>query len=224
MKILIIEDDQDISNFLKNCLEAEFFTVDQAFDGHRGSYLARTNNYDLIIVDYMLPLQKGDEVVKETRADGKNTPIIMLTVNTDLDNKINLFEIGVDDYLTKPFVFEELLARIRALLRRPINITTNIIKIDDLIIDLEKHRAWRGKREVYLTRREFSLLEYMAKNQGRVLSRSAILDHVWDMDVDVFSNTVESHILKLRKKINGAKRRDLIHNVSGCGYKIDIKR
>ncbi|MEI7451904.1 MAG: response regulator transcription factor [Candidatus Falkowbacteria bacterium] len=224
MKILIIEDDLDISKFLKMSLESEFFVVDECIDGAKGSFLARTNEYDLIIVDYSLPTQNGDEVVREIRADGKTMPIIMLTVNAEMHDKLKAFEIGVDDYLGKPFVFEELLARVRALLRRPGKIEAPITSIGDLIIDDARHKVWRGNKEIYLTKKEFCLLKYLLQNQGKPMSRAMIMEHVWEMEVDPFSNTVESHILKLRKKININKRSNLIYNISGHGYKMDLKK
>jgi len=224
MKILIIEDDIDISKFLKMSLESEFFVVDECVDGAKGSFLARTNEYDLIVVDYSLPTQNGDEVVREIREDGKNMPIIMLTVNSETKNKVDLFKIGVDDYLTKPFVFEELLARIRALLRRPAKIEMPVNSIGDLIIDESRHKVWRGSKEIYLTKKEFCLLKYLLQNQGKPMSRAMIMEHVWEAEIDPFSNTVESHILKLRKKINVAKRPNLIYNISGHGYKLDLKK
>lgn len=224
MRILIIEDELEIAKFLKSGLEAEFFIVDLAPDGEKGSFMARTNEYDLIIVDYILPKMNGREVVKEIKKDKKDVCIMMLTVKGAMEQKVDLFELGVDDYVTKPFVFEELLCRIKAVLRRPKKIEKSILKIDDLIVDADCHLVKRGKKAIYLTRKELALLEYMLRNRGRVLSRSMILEHVWDINADPFSNTIESHILNLRKKINLNRKKELIHTIPGRGYKLDLKK
>jgi DNA-binding response OmpR family regulator len=222
MRILIIEDSKEITNFLKLSLEGEQFVVDVAEDGERGSFWARTNDYDLIILDNILPKKTGLEVCEEIRKSGKTMPIIVLSVRSETLTKIQLLNAGADDYLIKPFSFEELLARIRALLRRPKVIESEILQVDDLTLDTKKCLVKRGKKEeIYLTRKEFMLLEYLLKNSGSVLSRGMIMEHVWDMNVDPFSNTIESHILSLRRKIDSPGRKKLIHTVSGRGYKID---
>ncbi len=219
MRILIVEDEKEILNFLKVSLEAECFVVDMAEDGEGGSYLARTNDYDLIILDNMLPKKSGREICEEIRKDGKNVPILMLSVKSETTTKIDLLNAGADDYLTKPFSFEELLARARALLRRPKQIESETIRVKDLSLDTKKHLAKKGDREIYLTRKEFILLEYLMRNPGLVLSRGMIMEHVWDMHADPFSNTVESHILNIRKKIDSKSKIKLIHTVPGRGYK-----
>lgn len=224
MRILLIEDDKDILVFLKSSLEEECFVVDVSSDGKEGSYLARTNEYDLIILDYMLPKLNGFEVCKQIREDGKETPIIILTVKTELDDKVALLNLGADDYLTKPFSYKELLARIKALLRRPKAIEKELFNVDDLIVDPAKHLVKRGDKIIYLTRKEFSLLLYMVKNQGLVISRGMIMEHVWDMNADPFSNTIESHILNLRRKIHFSNRKKLIHTIPGRGYKLDVRK
>ena len=224
MRLLLIEDDADIAEFLKINLETEFFTVDLAGDGARGSFLARTNNYNLIICDFNLPLLSGPEVVKEVRLENKTVPIIMLTVIGALDNKLELFSLGVDDYLTKPFVFEELLAHIKAILRRPRTAQSTSLKIDDLFVNVDRHLVKRGKLDIHLTRKELGLLEYLLKNRGRILSRGLLLENVWDADADPFSNTIETHILNLRRKIDLPGKKKLFHTVPGRGYKIDIKK
>jgi DNA-binding response OmpR family regulator len=221
MRILIIEDSKEITNFLKLSLEGEQFVVDVAEDGEKGSFWARTNDYDLIILDNILPKKTGLEVCEEIRKSGKTMPIIVLSVRSETLTKIQLLNAGADDYLIKPFSFEELLARIRALLRRPKVIESEILQIDDLTLDTKKCLVKRGKKEIYLTRKEFMLLEYLLKNSGSVLSRGMIMEHVWDMNVDPFSNTIESHILSLRRKIDLPGKKKLIHTVSGRGYKIN---
>lgn len=224
MRILLIEDEKDIAEFIKMNLIADFYTVDIALDGERGSFLARTNDYDLIICDYVLPKQTGPEIVKEIRTENKDVPIIILTVKSEIASKVNLFNLGVDDYLTKPFLFEELLAHIKAILRRPAKRENQVLKIDDLLLDTDKHLVKRGRQAITLTRKELSLLEYLLKNRGRIMSRIMIMEHVWDANADPFSNTIESHITNLRRKINLPGKKELIHTVSGRGYKIDLRK
>ena len=223
MRILLIEDEKNVVNFLKPNLEACYFAVDVAEDGERGSFMARTNSYDLIILDNVLPKKDGKQTCEEIRAANKIMPIIVLSVIVAANKKIELLNSGADDYLTKPFSFKELLARINALLRRPNKIEGSIMQIDDLVLDTKKNKVTRMGKEILLTKKEFMLLEYMMRNQGIALSRGEILEHVWDMNTDPFSNTIESHILNLRKKINIPKsKKKLIHTLSGKGYKIDI--
>ncbi|HUZ92783.1 MAG TPA: response regulator transcription factor [Candidatus Paceibacterota bacterium] len=220
MRILLIEDAADVADILKSQLEAKPFAVDVARDGERGSYLARTNGYDLILLDNLLPKKSGITVCGEIRAAGKNTPILVLSVKSETTAKIDLLNAGADDYLVKPFSLEELLARIRALLRRPARIETEVMKVGDFILDVKNCSLHRGKKEMHLTRKEFMLLEYLLKHRGSVLSRAMLMEHVWDMSVDPFSNTIESHILSLRKKLGGCGSRKLIQTISGRGYKI----
>ena len=223
MRILVVEDEKQISDSLKVSLGAECYAVDVAEDGAKGSYLARTNEYDLIILDNILPKKSGLEVCKEIRDNGSTTPIIMLSVKTESTTKVDLLNAGADDYLTKPYSFQELLARIRALLRRPQDIEDEILTIDDIALDSRKHTVKRGKKEIYLTRKEFALLEYLLKNQGVALSRGMIMEHVWDMNVDLFSNTIESHILSLRRKLDIKNKKKFIHTVPGIGYKAELR-
>jgi len=222
MRILIIEDEQEIIEFLKKSFESECFIVDTAMDGAEGSYLARTNKYDLIILDNLMPKKNGLEVCKEIRGEEITTPIIMLSVQSESSTKVDLLKAGADDYLTKPFSFEELLARTRALLRRPTKTEYSILEIGDLKLDTPRHLAIRGKKEIYLTRKEFMLLEYLMQNRGAVMSRGMIMEHVWDMNADPFSNTIESHIVSLRKKIDAENKPKIIHTVPGRGYKADL--
>lgn len=224
MKVLIIEDEKGISNFLKKSLETECFTIDIVEDGEKGVLAATTNKYDIIVLDNVLPKKMGNEVCQEIRQANINTPIIMLSVKSETATKVDLLNAGADDYLTKPFSLEELLARIRALLRRPKEMTNEIIKIYDLELDQKEHTVRRGDKDIYLTRKEFMLLEYLIKNQGIVLSRGMILEHVWDMNADPFSNTIESHILSLRRKINVGNKKNFIKTVPGIGYKIERDR
>jgi DNA-binding response OmpR family regulator len=221
MRILVIEDEEGIASFLKAGLESEYFAVDVAEDGERGSFLGRTNEYDIIILDNMLPKKNSSEVCDDIRRVGKTTPIIMLSARAELGVKVELLNKGADDYVTKPFSLEELLARIRALLRRPTAITSEVLQTDDLILDTKQHSIKRGGKEIYLTKKEFMLLELLLKKKGSVVSRGTIMEHVWDMNVDPFSNTIESHILNVRKKIATEGGRELISTLSGIGYKIE---
>lgn len=219
MKILIIEDDKKIIDFLKASLEAEYFAVDVAHDGEKGLYLARTNEYDLIILDNNLPKKKGNEVCEMLRQEGKTTPILVLSVKTETHDKVELLNLGADDYLSKPFSFQELLARIRALLRRPQQIEGDVLSISDVTMDTKRLKVLHQDKEVLLTRKEFMLLELLMRNRGTVLSRSMILEHVWDINADPFSNTIESHIMSLRQKLDPQKK--LIQTIPGRGYRID---
>ena len=222
MRILVVEDDKNIARILKKGLEEACFVVDLKHDGKDGLFSAITNDYDLVILDNMLPKKTGQEICEELRKK-KDTPVIMLSVRTDVSNKVNSLNIGADDYLDKPFSFEELLARIKAVLRRPKKVRKKILRCSckGVVLDTEKNTVTFRNKEVYLRRKEFMLLELLMKNKGQVVSRSMILEHVWDSDVDPFSNTIESHISNLRKKFKGGKGSGFIKTVSGRGYKVE---
>jgi DNA-binding response OmpR family regulator len=219
MRVLVIEDEQQISNFIKDALKSEFFAVDVADNGEDGSAMAKANSYDLVILDLGLPKKKGLEVLTEIRAKGKTFPVLVLSVKAETASKVELLDAGADDYLSKPFSLEELRARVRALLRRPKKIEGEILSDGGLTLDTKSFSLKIKNEEVYLTRKEFMLLEYFMRNPGIVLSRSMIMEHVWDMNADPFSNTIESHILSLRKKIEKADKPKLIHTIPGRGYK-----
>jgi two-component system OmpR family response regulator len=221
MNILIVEDNEETLSFLQSSLEEEGFVVDVATDGRAGSSKARNKNYDVIILDNMLPQKDGLQVCSEIRAAGKSVPIIMLSVRSEVATKVELLNAGVDDYLTKPFVFKELLARIKALLRRPKKVERKVLKVGDLILDMQRHSITRGSKEIRLSPKELVLLEYLIRNRGLVISRVSLFEHVWDMNVDPCTNTIEAHIFNLRKKINQKGKRELIHTISGVGYKIE---
>lgn len=222
MRILIVDDEGEIGLFLKKSLETECYIVDWADSGEKGLELAKKTAYDLAIFDFNLPGMNGQELCAQIRSAGLKLPVIMLSVNSETATKISSLNMGADDYLTKPFSFEELLARIRALLRRPNHLDNELLQVGDLTLDAKKHKVTRSDKEIYLTKKEFQLLQYLLRHKGTVLSRGMILDQVWDMNADPFSNTIESHIVSIRRKIkdNNSKKR-IIKTVSGLGYKIE---
>ncbi|MDE2019367.1 MAG: response regulator transcription factor [Patescibacteria group bacterium] len=222
MRILVVEDDQQTGEILKENLEAESYAVDLEQDGAKGLYRAKTNDYDFIILDNILPNKEGSEICQELRYSGKMMPIMMLTVQDEINRKVGALNIGADDYLTKPYSYAEFSARVRALLRRPKQVEGMRLAVDDLILDKEKGIVSRAGREIYLTGKEFALLEYLMKNHGRLVTRGMILEHVWDNNGDLFSNTIETHILRLRRKIDLRNKRRLIHTVPGRGYRISL--
>jgi two-component system, OmpR family, response regulator len=221
MRMLIVEDEQEIREYLVQNFEKEGFIVDSSDNGEEGSYFARTNEYSILIIDHILPKKTGLEIIQEVREQEKTVPIIMLSVKSDTAHKIETFRAGVDDYVSKPFSFQELNARVKALLRRPYSIKNQIYQIDDLTIHSEKQEVTRNGRPIYLTRKEFLLLECLVKDTGKVLSRGVIMENVWDMSIDPFSNTLETHILNLRRKI-GKNSKKIIKTVPGRGYKIGV--
>ncbi len=221
MKILIIEDEKDIGIFLKNNLQRSNFIVDLKENGENGLFAARTNPYDLIILDLNLPDDNGLNICKKLRLEQNQTPILILTVNSDIITKVELLNSGADDYLTKPFSVSELIARIRAILRRPKEIIKPTITTGDFFLKEENQSVVKKGKEIYLTRKEFMLLECFMRNRGRVLSRGEIIEHVWDSDADIFSNTIETHILNLRKKLGSNSRLPIIRTCSGRGYVMD---
>jgi len=224
MKILIIDDEKDIVSFLKNGLKAKAYIVDTAFDGEEGSYLARSNNYNLIVLDNNLPKLKGTQVLKNIRRSGISTPVLALTVETSLEQKGEMFQEGADDYLTKPFLFDEFLWRAEALMRRPKIIREKILKMGKLSLDTKNQLAMRNGRKIYLTGKEYALLELFFHRRDEILSRSQIMDQAWENNADPFSNTIEAHIMSLRKKINLPEEVDYIHTFAGRGYKFSLNR
>jgi heavy metal response regulator len=218
MKILLVEDEKKVASFIKRGLEEEHFTVDVAYDGESGEFMALTSEYDLIILDILLPKKNGFEVLKSLRANGIQTPILILTAKGSIDYKVEGLNSGADDYLTKPFAFAELIARIRSLLRRTSSEKSNIIKVADLELDIVKHIAKRGEKIIELTAREYSLLEYFMRNKGRVLMRTMIAEHIWDYHFDNVSNIIDVYVRRLRKKIDEGFPKKLIHTIRGVGY------
>lgn len=223
MRILIIEDDLEISAFLKTALKSQLFVVDCAHDGEKGAFLARTNHYDLIVLDCNLPKLSGSEVIKEIRQD-KKTPILVLTVKASLEDKQEMFEMEADDYLVKPFVFKEFILRVNALLRRPREIEEKNLKFADINLNSKTKEVKRSNKKIILTNKEYNLLEFFLKRPKQILSRSEIMEHVWDMNADPFSNSIEAHLMNLRKKLNKIKKKNYIHTLNGRGYKLDFSK
>jgi|YelNatPaOPRAMG01_1025707.scaffolds.fasta_scaffold14366_5 heavy metal response regulator len=220
MRILLVEDDEHIVDFLKRGLKEEGYVVDIAYNGEDGLYLAENEGFDLIILDILLPKLDGFELCKRLRAKGNLTPILMLTAKDEIEDRVHGLDIGADDYLVKPFAFEELLARIRALLRRQKSIESSVLKIGDLTLNLLTREVKRGGKSIELTTREFELLKFLMYHPGQVLTRTQIAEHVWSYDFDYFSNIVDVYIRYLREKIDDPFEHKLIHTVRGAGYKI----
>lgn len=218
MRILLAEDDVRIANFITKGLRENAYAVDIANDGETAIYQAEINSYDVIVLDVMMPLKDGFEVCRHLRKEGDKTPILMLTARDAVDDRITGLDTGADDYLVKPFEFGELLARLRALLRRSVEIRPSRIVVEDLEIDTTAQKIWRGGREIQLTTKEFALLEYLAREKGKVVGRAEISEHVWDENFDAFSNLIDVYIKRLRTKMDEGFDRQLIHTRRGAGY------
>lgn len=222
MRILLVEDNKRLVQAIAKGLRERSFAVDLVFDGESALYQAEINDYDLIVLDVMIPEPNGFVVCRKLREKNFQMPILMLTARDATEDKIHGLDTGADDYLTKPFEFGELLARVRALLRRRKNkIVQTKIKVADLTIDTNTQRVWRGQCEVLLTAKEYALLEFMAREKGKVLGRAEIAEHVWDEKFDVFSNTIDVYINHLRMKIDEGFDVKLIHTRRGAGYILD---
>ena len=218
MKILIIEDEKQVADNLKEGLEHHNYTADIAYDGREGQHLAQEYDYDIIILDLMLPDTTGEDLCRKLRDEGNKSFILMLTAKKQLDSIIGGLDCGADDYLTKPFEFSELLARIRALLRRSSKHKSNVLSVSDIILDTEKEEVSVSNREVWLTKKEYMILEYLLRNKGQLISRNQLLEHAWDRNVDIFTNVVDTHIKNLRKKLG--KSGSIIKTIYGSGYRI----
>ena len=218
MRILLVEDEQKLANSLANNLRSEGFAVDLAFNGESGKDHALTYAYDLIILDVMLPVLDGSQVLKIIRTKNRNVPILMLTARDSVQDKVKFFETGADDYLTKPFSFAELLVRVKALLRRRLATQVDMIQIEDFELDRMAHIVKRAKKRINLSNKEYALLEYLAINAGKVLSRSMIMEHVWDQSFENLTNIVDVYIRQLRTKIDEGHQAKLISTVRGSGY------
>jgi DNA-binding response OmpR family regulator len=224
MRILVVEDEHKIANALKQGLVQENFAVDTEYDGDSGLGAALNESYDVMIIDRMLPGSvDGLEICRQVRSSGIHTPILLLTAKGQVGDRVEGLNSGADDYLIKPFSFEELLARIRALLRRPQAVQSNVIKVGDLALDTINFQVERSGRVIKLSAKEFALLEYLMRNAGRVLSKDNIISHVWDFDSDILPNTVEVYIGYLRGKIDKPFGRPLLRTNRGFGYVIKAK-
>jgi heavy metal response regulator len=221
MRVLLVEDDLRIANFTSKGLRENSYAVDVANNGEQGLYQASINDYDVIILDVMLPKIDGFGVCRELRKLENKTPVLMLTARDAVDDKISGLDFGADDYLTKPFEFRELLARLRALLRRQSEYRPPKIVIADLEIDTISNRVWRAGNEIILTTKEYALLEFLAREKGKVVGREEISTHVWDENFDVFSNLIEVYIKRLRTKMDEGFAVQLIHTRRGSGYILD---
>jgi heavy metal response regulator len=220
MKILIVEDEKRITSFIRKGLQYEGYTVDVSYEGENGLEKAKDENIDLIILDVMLPKKDGISVCRELREMGISTPVIMLTAKDGVDDRVKGLDAGADDYLVKPFAFKELLARIRSLLRRGDAVKQLILQVGDLELDPSSREVRRRDKIIDLSKKEYSLLEYLMRNKNQVLTRTMIAEHVWDYDFDSFTNTIDVYIRYLRKKIDDGFEVKLIKTIRGIGYKI----
>lgn len=216
MKLLIVEDEHKIANSLKKGFEQESFICDTAYDGESGYDLASSEEYDLIVLDIMLPKKNGISILRDLRRAGIHTPILILTAKGEIDNKLEGFNSGADDYLVKPFSFEELVARVKALSRRPNKIKSEIVKIKDLELDTKNQEVKKGGNLIQLSKKEYQLLEYLIKNKGKIVSKDNIISHVWNYEAEILPNTVEVFVKYLRNKIGN----NVIKTIRGFGYKI----
>jgi heavy metal response regulator len=218
MRILVVEDERKVANFIRNGLREEGYAVDVAEDGEKGDFLADTNDYDIILLDVMLPKIDGIALLKKIRLAGRSTPVIMLTAKDAVSDKVTGLDAGADDYLTKPFAFAELLARIRNALRKGSNPLPTTLHSADLSLDLLSHRVTRAGHEIELTPKEYALLEFLMRHAGEVVTRTMIAEHVWDIHFDSFTNVIDVYINYLRRKIENGLGRKLIHTIRGRGY------
>lgn len=220
MKVLVIEDDPTVGRFVKRGLEEQRYTVDLVVDGDEGERLAASQPYDLVVLDLRLPKRSGMEVLRSLRAKGFEKPILVLTAQDAVDAKVETLRAGADDYVTKPFAFEELLARVEALSRRPRAIATPIVRVADLELDIDSHEVSRVGRKIELTPKEFLVLEYLMRHAGKVMSRTLITEYAWGYHFDSGTNIVDVVINHLRKKVDGSGKKKLITTVRGVGYVI----
>jgi two-component system copper resistance phosphate regulon response regulator CusR len=218
MRLLLVEDEARMARFIARGLREQAYAVDLVADGEAALYQLAVNTYDAVILDVMIPSKDGFEVCRELRSQGSRLPVLMLTARDAVEDRIAGLDTGADDYLTKPFAFGELLARLRALLRRGSELRPDVIEVADLRIDTRGQRARRAGRPLGLTVKEYALLEYLARNEGRVVGREEIAEHVWDETFDPFSNLIEVYINRLRRKVDDSFSAPLIYTRRGAGY------
>ncbi len=221
MRILLVEDDVDLAQFIRKGLKEEQYIVDAAADGEEGLALALGNPYDLLILDIMLPKLDGLALCRRVRDKGIMTPVLLLTARNTVETKVSGFETGADQFLAKPFAFVEFLARVRSLLRRGTSQQITHLQAADLRLDPASHRVWRAGQEIFLTNKEYAMLEFLLRNKNRVLTRTAIIGHVWDISYDPMTNIVDAHIRALRAKIDRDFSPPLITTVRGAGYMLE---
>ena len=222
MRVLVIEDETKVGSFIKRALEEESYAVDLCEDGAQGLDMALSGSYDLIMIDLMLPGLPGLEVLTRLRKEKIQTPVLILTAQSKVDQRVKGLDAGADDYLTKPFAIDELLARVRALLRRGTAETSGTLQIDDLMLNPATREVTRGGQRIDLTVKEYALLEYFMRHAGRVLTRPMISDHVWNQDFDTFTNVIDVYVNYLRNKIDRGRARKLIHTIRGSGYMLKV--
>ena len=222
MRILVIEDEKKLAGFIKKGLEEEGYALDVAHDGKEGLLLALDGVHDLIILDLNLPKMDGLSLLQEFRRQKGKTPVLLLTVRAAIEDKVLGLDTGADDYLTKPFSFQELLARIRALLRRRVEVAPPLLQVADLTLDPARRVVSRGRDKLDLSTKEFALLDYFMRNPGRVLTRTMIAEHVWDYDFDPMSNIIDVYVNYLRKKIDAGRSPKLLRTVRGVGYVLQV--
>jgi two-component system copper resistance phosphate regulon response regulator CusR len=220
MRILVAEDDAALSSFVKKGLEAEHYAVDVAREGDEAQYMAEQFEYDLLLLDLTLPRMDGLKVLERVRTAKPSLPVLVLTGRTKVEDRVRGLDLGADDYLTKPFSFTELSARVRALLRRGVRPAAALLRVADLEIDRVERRVHRGGRRIELTTKEFGLLEYLMRNSGHTVSRAMIVEHVWNLSFDSMTNVVDVYINYLRKKVDEGFGQRLIHTVRGVGYRL----
>jgi len=222
VRILVVDDDRRLCNIIRRGLVEEAHAVDVAYDGEEGSYYAEVNSYDLIILDIMMPKKDGVELCQELRSQNINTPILILTAKDAVEDRVKGLDAGADDYLVKPFAFNELLARVRALLRREAVTKSPELKAGDLVLNTLTREVWRGPKSIELTTKEYVILEYFMRHPNVVVTRTMLEEHAWDYNFDSLSNLVDVYIRRLRRKIDTDREKSVIQTVRGAGYRLKV--